>query len=127
MILTIKFCLYRTKRKKSLHRQDNEDNSCQNIPYISHYSSFTTLFFSRVMGQASQGVLSFSEVKKVSADELIMWVEGYLSLKNPPPSPTRLNLIHLCPHTLCSDPKNVKGEQEKHFSKECKNLLKIKK
>lgn len=41
--------------------------------YMSHDSSFTQLFFSRVRGQASQGVLSFRAVKKIS---LLNWFCG---------------------------------------------------
>lgn len=36
----------------------------QKYVYISHDASFALLFFSQVKGQASQGVLSFSAVKK---------------------------------------------------------------
>lgn len=98
--------------------------SSQTFPYIFPYSSSMQLFFSPVRGQASLGVLSFSQVKNVSAIELIMWVEGYLSLQHPPTSPTRLNLIHLCPHILCSDPKNLKGEQESILRRSVKVFLK---
>ena len=54
-------------KRDGVPTQDDRDSfgrADKKYVYISHDSSFMPLFFSYVKGQASQGVLSFSVVKK---------------------------------------------------------------
>lgn len=86
----------------------------QKCVYISSDSSCTSLFFSRVRGQASLKVrYHLARWRSFLSGGLILWVEGYPSLQHPPANPAGPSLMHPCPHILSVLVQNPKGVSTK--------------